>query len=103
CNQEFAIGTYCQDVTDPNNMDDAFQECWADVLGATICIALTGDKKLANGAINEANTIIERARTMDGVEGFTVNDVTPDWIRIRGIDLASPYSGPFTGFDWGGL
>jgi hypothetical protein len=103
CNQEFAIGTYVQDITDPNNMDDAFQECWANVLGATICIALSGDKKLANGAIQSANVIIERARTMDGDEGFTVNDVTPDWIRIRGIDFSAPYSGPFTGFDWGGL
>lgn len=101
-NQEFAIGVYVQDITDPNNMDDAFQEAWAKILGATITIPLTGDKKLANGAIAAANEIIQWARTMDGNEAFTVNDVTPDWIRIRGIDYPAPYSGPFSGFDWGG-
>lgn len=103
CNQEFAIGAYMQDITDPNNMDDSFQEAWAKLLGAVITIPLTGDKKLANGAITEANKIIEQARYMDGDEGFTINDVTPDWIRIRGIDFPQPYSGPFSGFDFGGL
>ena len=103
CNQEFAIGCYLQDITDPNNMDDAFQECWAKVLGAHITIPLTGDKKLANGAIQEANNIIQWARTADSNEALSVNDVTPDWIRIRGIDYPAPYSGPFTGFDWGGM
>jgi hypothetical protein len=103
CNQEFAIGVYVQDITDPNIMDDAFQDAWVKVLGATLTIPLTGDKKLANLAIQEANQIVMQARTMDGNEGFTVNDITPDWIRIRGVDFAEPYAGPYTGFDWGGL
>lgn len=102
-NQEFATGCYIQEVTDPNLMDDGFQEAWSKVLGATVTIALTGDKKLANFAIQEANAIIVSARTMDGNEALTVNDITPDWLRIRGVDFAEPYSGPFTGFDWGGL
>ncbi len=102
-NQEFATLTYVQDITDPNIMDDDFQQAWADLLGAEITIPLTGDKKLANLAIGRANAIIAQARVSDGNEGFTVNDITPDWIRIRGIDFATPYSGPYTGFDWGGL
>jgi len=102
-NQEFATMSYVQDITDPNIMDDAFQDAWAKVLGASITIPLTGDKKLANLAIGAANSIIERARVMDGVEGLTINDVTPDWIRIRGVDFPEPYSGPYTGFDWGGM
>jgi hypothetical protein len=102
-NQEFATMTYVQDITDPNIMDDMFQDAWAKLLGATVTIPLTGDKKLANLAIAEANAIILQARAGDGNEGFTVNDVTPDWIRIRGVDFAQPYSGPYTGFDWGGL
>ena len=103
CNQEFAIGTYVQDVTDPDLMDQEFLDAWAKALGAELCIPLTGDKKLANGAIQEVNASIMQARVGDGNEGFTVNDVTPDWIRVRGIDYAAPYSGPFTGFDWGGM
>ncbi len=102
-NQEFATLSYVQDIADPNIMDDAFQDAWSKVLGASITIPLTGDKKLANLAIGAANSIIERARVMDGVEGLTINDVTPDWIRIRGIDFPEPYAGPYSGFDWGGM
>ena len=103
CNQEFAIGTYIQDITDPNNMDDAFQEAFAKLLGASITIPLTGDKKLANLAVAAVNEIIQWARTADANEAFSINDVLPDFIRVRGIDFTSPYSSPFTGFDWGGL
>lgn len=103
CNQEFAIGTYVQDVTDPDLMDDMFIDTWSKALGAHITIPLTGDKKLANMAIQEVNNNLQWARAADATEGFTVNDVTPDWIRIRGIEYPAPYSGPFTGFDWGGL
>ena len=102
-NQEFAIGTYIQDITDPNLMDDDFAAAWAKALGAEVTIPLTGDKKLANMAIQEVNTAVSLARTPDGNEGFTVNDVTPDWLRIRGVDFSTPYSGPYTGFDWGGM
>lgn len=102
-NQEFATLVYVQDVLDPNIMDDMFQEAYAKILGAEVTIPLTGDKKLANGAIQEANRMIDHARQADGNEGLTVNDVTPDWIRIRGVDFPEPYSGPYSGFDWGGL
>jgi len=104
CNQEFAIGTYVADVTDPDLMDDAFTDAWSKALGAELTLTLTGDKRLANQIIQEmVNPAIMMARVGDGNEGFTVNDVTPDWIRIRGVDFAEPYSGPFTGFDWGGM
>ena len=103
CNQEFAIGVYCQDITDPDVMDEEFIDAWANILGACITIPLTGDLKKANMAIEVANRAIAQARVGDGNEGLTVNDVTPDWLRIRGIDFSAPYSGPFTGFDWGGM
>ena len=103
CNQEFATGVYCQDITDPDVMDEEFIDAWVNILGATITIPLTGDIKKANAAIEVANRAIIQARTGDGNEGFTVNDVTPDWLRVRGIDYAAPYSGPFTGYDWGGM
>ena len=103
CNQEFAIGSYVQDLLDPDVMDPAFLDAWAKALGAELTIVLTGDKKLANFAIQEVNQIVMQARVGDGNEAFSVNDVTPDWIRIRGIDFSAPYSGPFTGFDWGGM
>lgn len=102
-NQEFATMVYCQEVLDPNLFDDLFQDAYAKILGATLTMALAGDKKLAQLAVQEANLSIAEARKADGNEGLTVNDVTPDWIRIRGIDFTDPYGGPYSGFDWGGM
>jgi len=100
-NQEFATMTYVQDLVDPNLMDPLFQTAWETLLGGLLAMALTGDKALANMLIQQTNQMITTARTPDGNEGLTINDVTPDWLRIRGVAFAEPYSGPFTGFDWG--
>lgn len=103
-NQEFAILVYLRNVTNPDVMDDAFQQAWVAGLAGRMVFQLTGDKTLANIKMKEANEYIQIARTSDGNEGLTVNDVTPDWIRVRGID------GPFdfgwtsnTNFDWGAM
>mgnify|MGYP000851764032 FL=1 len=103
CNQEYAAMVYVQDVTDPNIMDDLFQDSWVKILAASLCMALTGDKKLANAAVEMANLSIQQARASAGNEGLTINDHTPDWIRIRGIDFPQAYSGPYIGMDWGSL
>lgn len=101
-NQEFAILSYVQRVLDPNVMDEQFLTCWSAYLGARLCMALTGDKALANLAIGEANTKLIEARAGDGNEGLTINDVTPDWIRFRGIWWTEAYSGPYSlGDFWG--
>lgn len=100
-NQEFATLSYVKRVTDPNVMDDMFQEAWAYIVGAGICIALTGDKAQANNCIAWANKKVEEARKVDGNEGLTVNDVTPDFIRTRGIAWTEYYTGPYAQFDWG--
>lgn len=103
CNQEFATLVYCQNVIDPNLFDDLFQNAFANVLGAQVSIPLGGDKTLTKLAIGIANDAIMQARAQDGNEGLTVNDITPDWIRIRGVDFVNPYSGPYLGYDWGGM
>ena len=100
-NQDFATMAYCRQVTDPNVMDSLFQEAWTSVLGAGLTMALTGDKGLANMAIGSANHKLLEARKVDGNEGLTINDVTPDWIRTRGIASQGYVSGPWSGFDWG--
>lgn len=100
-NQEFASLAYVKQVTDPNVMDPDFVEAWVNVLGAGLCNPLSGDKGLAKMAIALANEKIAEARKADGNEGLTVNDVTPDWLRIRGIDFANNCSGFWNNFDWG--
>lgn len=101
-NQEYATLVYVKDITDPNVMDTMFQSAWSNLLGATVAMALTGDKDLANRLIVNANDTIEKARTPDGNEGLTINDVTPDWIRIRGVVWNQGFSGPYgDNYDWG--
>lgn len=102
-NMPNAILAYVKQVTDPNVMDPEFIEAWAAIVGATVTMALSGDKQLANLLIGEANRAVSQARADDGNEGLTVNDVTPDWIRVRGwVDPNYEYS-PNIGYDWGPL
>lgn len=103
-NQEFATLMYVKQVTDPNVMDTLFQTAWINLLGAGMCMALKSDKAFANGLIKEVNDSIELARSIDGNEGLTVNDITPDWLRGRGVAYSDGYaSGPYSGFDFGGV
>ena len=101
-NQEQAILCYNAQITDPNIMDPMFQEAWANILGSRLCVQLTGDKALANQCIQVTNNLIMEARKADGNEDITVNDVTPDFMRIRG-NWGGPnweFSPNFS-FDWG--
>src|SRR6266852_6089123 len=103
-NQEFAIANYVKDAADENTFDDDFVEALSLIVGARLCIALSGDKTLANMKIQEANAMVIEARGTDANEGLKVNDVTPDWLRVRGIDFIEDYSGPYnTGFNWGSI
>ena len=104
CNQSQAILLYNTQIIDPNVMDDLFQDAWIHILGARLSFQLTGDKALANLLIGLTNNMIMEARKVDGNEGITVNDVTPDFIRTRGGYGVGPnfeYS-PNIDFDWGG-
>ena len=100
-NQEFAILAYVQQVTDPNVMDSLFIDAWSAILGSRLVMALTGDKAIANQQIQLANSLIAEARKVDANEGLTINDVTPDFIRVRGVAYSQWYSGPYSQMDWG--
>ncbi len=103
-NQEFATLNYVQQVIDPNIMDTLFQTAWIKLVGAALQMALRGDKGLSNQLIEEVNKAIQSARSIDGNEGLTVNDVTPDWVQVRGVAWNDGYmGGPFAGFDWGNV
>ena len=100
-NQEQAILCYNRRVVNPDVWDDQFQQCLVAALGARLVIALTGDKGLAQLKTQEANQFIMLARQGDGNEGLTINDVTPDWIRTRGISYQAWEFSPNIMFDWG--
>jgi hypothetical protein len=102
CNQESAILCYNQRLTDPNVMDEFFQDAWIAVLAGRLSFQLSGNVGQANQALQVGNRIIAEARIADGNENLTVNDVTPDWIRTRG-NFGGPnweYT-PNMSFDWG--
>lgn len=101
-NQEFATIAFIRQITDPNVMDTLFQSAWINTLAAQLVMSLQGDAGKANRLIGLTNAAIEEARKADGNEGLTINDVTPDWIRIRGIDYVDSAWSPNTGYDWGG-
>lgn len=100
-NQEFATLSYVKQITDPNLMDPLFIDAWVQVLAGYLVIALSGDKALANMSLSRANSMVMEARKADGNEGLTVNDITPDFIRVRGVTYTEDYSGPYSQFDWG--
>jgi hypothetical protein len=100
-NQEQAILCYVKKVTNPDVWDDLFQHALVHALASRLVISLTGDKALAQLRMQDANQVISQARQMDGNEGLTVNDVTPDWIRTRGISYQAWEFSPNIMFDWG--
>ena len=99
-NQQSAVLQYVRQVTDPNIMDPLFLRAWRNILSAELCMALTGDKQMANSRIQIANMAIAEARATDANEALTVNDVTPDFLRTRGV-IYSDYWNMGTGVDWG--
>ena len=100
-NQEFATLAYVRQVVDPNVMDPQFLDAWTAVVAARLAIQLSGDKQIANMSIAQANNFIIEARKTDGNEGLTINDVTPDFIRTRGIYYPTWEISPNIQFDWG--
>lgn len=98
-NQEYAVLSYIRRVTDWNVMDSLFLRAFYSIMGATLCNALTGDKGLANMLIGLGNEAIMEARKADGNEGLTINDVTPDWLRVRGV-IYSDYWNMGFGYGW---
>jgi hypothetical protein len=102
-NQPQPVLFYMKRVTDPDVMDTLFISAWTSQVAATIAMALTGDKELANYLTKQANDDIEQARIPDGNEGLTINNHTPDWIQTRGVSQWMGYSDPWGGFTWGSL
>ena len=99
CNQEFAVLSYIRRITDTNVMDSLFVRAWYHILAASLTMSLTGDKAMANMLVSLANISIQEARSVDGNEALTTNDVTPDWLRCRGV-IYSDYWNMGTGYGW---
>lgn len=103
-NQENAILAYVKQVTQVAIWDSQLRQAMIAAMAGRLVWALTGMAQQANSKLSEANMFIQNARATDANEGLTVNDVTPDWIRARGIAYSTDYGwSPNQGFDWGPL
>jgi hypothetical protein len=100
CNQAQAIGVYTVMVANPTLWDAQFTIAFENVLGARMVIPLSGDKKMASDAKQEAKEIVLSARVTDGNEGLTYTADTqrvPDWLSVRGYAGDWPTGGYFFG------
>jgi len=97
-NQVQAIGIYTFRNTNTSMWDALFVQGFAAYLGARVCMALTGDKNTQRMALAEAQQYANDAQRMNGNEGLTVIDTTPDWMRVRGYasDWSWPDGGMYT-------
>jgi hypothetical protein len=99
-NQPQAIGIYTFRNTNTAMWDALMVQSFAAYLGSRVCMTLTGDKTTMRMALAEAQQYATDAQRMNGNEGLTVIDSTPDWMRVRGY--ASDWSWPDGGmFSYG--
>lgn len=103
-NQYQAIATYTVRATIPTVWPQLFCNALSMALAAKVCNQLTGESGKQSQFFNAANAFIKEARVLDGQQGTTTTDVTPDWIAIRdtwavpapGIDYIYPYAGLYS-------
>lgn len=97
-NQPQAIGIYTFRNTNTSMWDALYVQGFAAYLGARVCMTLTGDKNTQRMALSEAQQYANDAQRMNGNEGLTVIDSTPDWMRVRGYasDWSWPDGGMYT-------
>lgn len=86
-----AIGQYTMQVTNPTLFSSQFVMALSFALAAKMCNQLTGNKGLAQALYGQANQQILQARASDGNEGLTVQEIVPDWIKIRDTDGVAGY------------
>jgi hypothetical protein len=107
-NVQQAQMVYTLDVTDPSLFDSNFVDAFAHVLASRMCPSLTGDKQLALQLMKTAEEYVAVAKITDGDEGTLQQDVTPDWIKARGMvgsgwGLGGPELEGYWGYDLGGF
>jgi len=110
-NQEFAIGNYIKDIVDENVFDDDFVEALSLIVGARLCIALSGDKSLANSKIAEANAMITEARFFRNIQRYGNTSSASLLIAASEWQAANPtpptsaivFAAFGAGFNWGAI
>lgn len=82
-NQAQAIGVYTKQITNPDLFDSQFQSALVEALGAKLVPALSLNLSLMKLKIATAEAIIGQARLTNGNEGPEIQNIEPDWMRVR--------------------
>lgn len=108
-NQAGALLIYTAFVTNPTAWPWHFERLMVLALAVTICMPLTGDKKLLEELSAKLEQQINIATQINTIEGLMIPDTTPEWIQALGINypfrrldsrvLNQPQSGPRKGGD----
>jgi hypothetical protein len=89
-NEPDALLVYTCRITDTELWDADFVSTFATLLAAYLAEPLTGQRSLRKDLKEEAELKVREAATSDANEGLTIQETTPDWLRIRG---AGPIDG----------
>jgi len=95
-NQTAAFAVYTKIVTNTQIWDPDFTNAFAHILASRTCYALKGDKALVKSLFERGQMISKDAQRTNGNENLVVQDVAPDWMKVRGF--ASDWSFPDGGF-----
>ena len=105
-NQEMAQAAYTANLPNPAQWDSLLQAAMVASLGAFLVPALSLSLPLMDRCVKQAENTIAVARAMDGNEGVTSMDHTPDWIAARaggsgfGQGFQGSYGGAFFNMCW---
>lgn len=88
-NESVAILIYTAFITDPTLWPWYFERLMVIALARTVCMALTGDKKLLMELSKDLEQQIEISTQINTIEGLMIPDTTPEWIQAIGINY--PY------------
>lgn len=80
-----AILVYTARVEDVTTWDSQFTSAFVMALGARIAYSLTGDGRLQRSLAEQALAQVQNAQLLDANQGLTVQEITPDWLSIRGV------------------
>lgn len=94
-NIEYSMACYMAQIVDCTMWPTQFVNAFAAALGGFLAYPISGKLDLKKMCLEESNMMIIEARKSDGDEGFTTQDSTPDWIRVRGINYPQYWDTPF--------
>jgi hypothetical protein len=81
-----AILIYTAFITNPTAWPWYFERLMVLALAKTVCLALTGDKKLLAELGQDLEQQISVAIQANTIEGLMIPDATPEWIQALGIN-----------------